>query len=123
MYEFFIYSTSQVSLSSAETESAPITIQADSSFECHYITATVLQSNVIVGNWGGTVQVHESAVGKNWFNTPICLDAIAGDGRDPFVLPAPKLIRANNVVTVTFVNNVATTTVVQLHLVGNKVFQ
>jgi hypothetical protein len=121
----FIYATEKVSLAASATDVQSVTLatQQDAPFECNYITAHVLQSDKKVTDWGGTVQITDNATGRTLFNRAIILDAIAGSGQLPYPFSPPHLLKANSTLTVTLSNNVATATVVQICLHGNKLIE
>ena len=99
---------------------AVVNISADADFEWVYCTAVVKQAGLIVTNWSGTVMIEDNSPGRTLFNTPIPLDAIAGNGRQPYPLSPPRLLYKNSTLTLTFTNFVATETHVSVTLHGNK---
>lgn len=123
-YKFACFTTGAVTLSTTAggTVTQNISIEQDAPFECHYITGLLLQANVIVTNWGGTVQITDSRVNKGLFNNPIGFMEIAGDGRQPYPLKYPRLFAANSTLVVAFTNNVVTAGTAQLTLHGFKVY-
>ncbi len=122
--EAHIYSTGIISL--AATVGAALgptlSIAPDADFDVYMITAQALQADVIVSNWGGTIQILDnSSAGKGWFSVAIPFMAIAGDGRQPYPLPIPKRLKAGTNLTIQVTNNVATATDLYLNLHGYKV--
>lgn len=119
---YFIYTTEFVNVAAAAgaVGVATLAITADADFEAKYMTVTVRQANVVVVNWGGLVQVDDSGRGRTLFSQALAIDAIRGNGQLPYPFNPPRLFRRNSTVTITFTNNVATATEVQLALHGNK---
>jgi len=120
---FTVYSTglTAVTASVGGTGSANISIEANTDFELHFITGLALQPDVIVLTWGGTVQINDSGIKTDFFNVPIRFMEIAGDGRQVYPLKHPRLVTANTVLVVSWVNSVATLTNCCLSLHGYKV--
>lgn len=122
---FTVYSTGFVALAAAanSTGSQTITIEAGTDFEIHFITGIASQANAIVVTFDGTVQVSWNQPStQTFFNTPVRFMEVAGDGRQPYPLREPQLVRANSTLTVNFVNSaagVATNICLSLH--GYKV--
>lgn len=100
-----------------------ISILADAEFLCKYITCGVLQAGVLVQNWGGTIQINDSASGRSLFNSPALISHILGDGRLPYPLSPPRIFARNSTITIDLVSNVVTPTTVALCLHGVKIFQ
>lgn len=122
LYEQFIYATPQIALLAAigSVGLANINISSDADFQVNYVTIDVQQAAVVVPNWGGTILITSSDSNKAWMNIAIPVDSIRGTGQMPYVMPIPKLIKANTTITCTATNNVATATNVALVLHGYK---
>jgi hypothetical protein len=120
----FIYATDQISLAASATDvqTKTLGIQADAEFECNYITAHVVQGDVLVTSWAGTVQITDNATGRTLFDRDIILDAIAGSGQLPYPFNPPHVFKANSTLTIKLSNNVATATKVQICFHGNKIY-
>lgn len=119
---YFVYTTGVTQLGANATVQVTIPILADAGFACHYITGGVKQASLIVLNWGGTVQVNDSGVGRTWFSQLLLFDEVTGNGRQPYVMPIPRLVARNSTLVITFVNPVATVTEVILSLHGYKLY-
>ena len=100
-----------------------ISIAADAPFEAKYLTISVTQVNLVVTNWGGTIQIDDSAKGRTLFNNAIGVDHIRGNGGLPYAFNPPRLFDQNSSITITVTNNVATATNVEVVLHGNKLVQ
>lgn len=100
-----------------------INILADAEFLCKYLTCQVLQASVIVANWGGTIQINDSAAGRTFFNVPTLLNNIRGDGQLPYPLSPARMFARNSTITIDLVSNVATSTTVEVVLHGVKIYQ
>lgn len=122
--QFFGYSTGPIAIAAAvgAVGNGQISVAADADFEVQYLLATVIQATLVVVNWGGTIQIDDSAVGRTFWNQAVPIQAVTGDGRQPFVLLTPRLVKANSTLTVTLVNNAATATTVHVVLQGYKLF-
>jgi hypothetical protein len=121
-YLYFCYSTGWVTLPAVagSVTNTVLNILADADFQANYMTITVKQANVLVANWGGSVQIDDSSRGRTLFNQASAVDAFAGSGQLPYPFNPPRLFRRNSSVTISFTNNVATATEVQLVFHGNK---
>lgn len=119
---YYVYSHANLVLGANATVAVTIAVLADADFAAHYITGQVLQANVLVANWGGTLQIDDTGVGRTFFNQAINFDAIAGDARQPYPMPIPRRVARNSTLVLTYVNNVATVTTVQLQIHGYKLY-
>ena len=119
---FFTYSTGkfEVASGSGETDEISFTVDSSADFVISYITGIVLQSDVIVTNWGRTVLIHDSATDRDYMNYTIPFMSIAGTGAQPYVIEPQLVMPANTTVTVTLANNVATATEAYLNFHGYK---
>ena len=118
---YYVYSTAPVIFGAAAgTLAANITIDGSADFRANYLTISVSQANLIVVNWGGTIQIDETGKGRTLFDRPIMVDALRGIGQLPYRFEPPRLFRRNSTVTVTLVNPVAVATTVQVALHGHK---
>ena len=121
---YFVYATSWITVPAAAggTVTATLNIMADADFQANYATVTVKQSDVLVANWGGSVQIDDSARGRTLFNVPLAVEHIRGYGGLPYPFSPPRWFRRNSSVLITLTNNVATATFVQIAFHGNKMF-
>lgn len=111
--DFYIYLANIGNLTDASgsTPSATVNIQiqADSSFE--WIMSTVY------GNEHGatepfgdgvllpiTVQITDSGAGRQLFSAPVPITMFCGNGKQPFILPVPKLFMAMSNIQVVATN-------------------
>lgn len=119
------YATELLSLAAAigDEQQDTILIPTNEPFECKFIMGAALQAGVIVTNWGGTVMIQDNVKDRALFSEEILFSLIAGDGRNPFPLDPPRLFPGASTVTITFTNNVATATQVQLVFYGNKLLE
>lgn len=71
-----------------------------------------------------TMQITDSGNSQGYFNAPIPLPAVAGDGRLPGVLPAPMYCRPNSTLLFNFTNFSAATPYnnLRVQLIGIKLF-
>ena len=63
-----------------------------------------------------TVSITDTGSGRNLQQNPVPIDAIAGRGQLPFVLPVPREFQANSSIQCTFSNFSAATTYANLRL-------
>lgn len=107
-----------------------ITIEADANFYWTKSAAygqiaddapTVAPSGVIPGV---SVQINDTGSGRNIFNEPVPLSAMAGQAGLPFVLDYPRLVMRNSTLQVTFtqLTDNALYSDVFLTLIGFKVY-
>jgi len=123
--QYFCYSTDWITLAAivGNTGNATLSIGADANFMARYMTIAVKQANVLVTNWGGSLQINDSGVARDLFNIPTAVQAFQGSGQLPYPFDPPRVFARNSGLVVTFTNNVATATEVQLVLHGSKVFR
>jgi len=71
-----------------------------------------------------SMQVFDTSSGRQQFNVPVPVPAIAGDGQFPFILPEPRLLVPKSTITIELSNYSAATTYVNLHIlmIGTKIF-
>lgn len=103
------------------TATVTIQIAADAPFQMQQITLTVLQANLVVTNWGGTVNIEIQQQGRQISNLAIPANAILLNGTVPYELKPYRLVPANSSILVTFTSPVATSTVCNICFHGNKV--
>lgn len=101
---------------------ANILIDAGSDFIAKYMTVHVTQAGLVVANWGGTIQVNDTAHGRTFYSNAIPVSAVAGNGQLPYPFDPPRLCQRNTTLEITVTNNVATATNVRVVLHGNKVY-
>lgn len=101
-----------------------ILIGADAPFKCYYITVHVGQGlencELLVQNWYGSIVINDNVLGKRLMNQAMAVDAIAGNGRDVYNLPPPRIFNVSTTLTFTVTSNIATRTVVEIVLHGAK---
>jgi len=123
--QYFCYSTGWITLAAAAgaVGTATLSILADANFMARYMTIAVKQANVLVTNWGGSLQINDSGVGRDLINIATAVQAFQGSGQLPYPFDPPRVFARNSGLVITFTNNVATETHVQLVLHGSKVFK
>jgi hypothetical protein len=57
-----------------------------------------------------TVLINDTGTSRNLMNSAVPVPAIAGDGREPYRLPRPRIFRANSVINFTWTSYATTTT-------------
>ena len=99
-------------LAAAAQTTVLVNIQSDGSFIITDLIGTALTANTVLTGFGDqefvnlTVQITDSASGRNFFDRPIPFNHIFGQGgSDGYQLPVPKLVQNNATLTFTFTNN------------------
>lgn len=120
--EQFIYTSGPLAVPAAigGVINGTIAIANDYNFELNYITIMTTQAGVIVLNWGGLITIQWTGTGQSISNAAVPVDAFAGNGQLPYVLPEPRMLNSNTSVTLTVANNVAVATVVNVCFHGAK---
>lgn len=49
-----------------------------------------------------TVMITDSGTSRQWFDNPISIPMIFGDGRQPYILPKPRVVPANSQISVVY---------------------
>ena len=113
----FVYgfTNGSVSVAANSTSSQNIEIDIDSHF--------LVQKIVGIRDGGALVSIGENARGMDWMNTAIHIDNLIGNGAFPNILPAPRFIRRGSVVTVNIQNLMAIANVVNISLIGTKLYE
>lgn len=127
--DYYAYSATFTALANGANQTKLINIESDSDF--------VVEKIAYMADIGGAVQtdssrviplvnlaINDSGSGRNLQNEPVALSAIAGIGELPFMLPKPRIFRANSTINLTLSNYSAATTYdnIQIVLIGYKRF-
>jgi hypothetical protein len=126
--DFFAYTTGVLVLAATvgATVSNNISIQADSDFLWEKLTffadvgATTTESTRVIPSV--TLMITDTGSGRQMFNVPVSLNAIAGPGGLPYILSRPKLFDSNSVIQITLVNRLATAYNIEILMSGRKRF-
>lgn len=128
--DYYIYVVLFGNMAPGVQSTQNIQIQADSDFE--WIEATCF------GNLHGgaapfldsilmpiTVQIQDGGSGRQLFSAPAPITSIAGNGKQPFILPESRVFKSRTNIQLTGVNIDAANTYdnVYLNLIGRKIFQ
>lgn len=121
----FIYTSGAIALAAAvgAPGNGTIAIAADYNYELDYITIMTTQAGVIVLNWAGLITIQWTGTGQAISNAPVPVDAFAGNGQLPYLLPEPRLLEANTSATIILANSVAVATVVTVVFHGSKLIE
>lgn len=129
-YDFYVYAVNFGNIAALATVTRQVTVQADSNFEWIMSTA--------YGNLNGATPPYtdnvllpinllivDSGSSRQLFSDPVPLPSIAGTGKQPFILPVPRLFMAKSTIQLTAQNFDGTDTYdnVRLHLIGRKLFE
>lgn len=127
--DFFVYGVNFLALAAGASATNSINIQADSDF-----VAQKLAYRADVAAAGQTystrviplcaVIITDTGSGRQLMNQAINLTDFFGTGESPFILPQPKVFRANSLISVTVANyDAAQTYNLRLSFIGVKSFQ
>lgn len=127
---FFIYQTPNIAaLAPAANSPQPLQFDQDSNFVLQKISyfcdiAGAVQTDSTRVLPLVTLQITDSGNSQGFMNAPVPIPAFLGDGRLPFVLPQPMVIRPNATLQFNFTNYSAGTTYANLRidLIGIKRF-
>ena len=124
--ENFFYTTgwSDPMAAAGAVANSQILIGADAPFKCYYVTVHVGQGledcELLVQNWFGSIVWTDNVLGKNLMNQAMAIDALAGNGRDVYNMPPPRIFNLSTTLTFVITSNVATRTIVEIVLHGAK---
>jgi len=70
-----------------------------------------------------TLQIRDEKISEDFFISPVRNTLITGDGKDPYILPRPQILRAGTTIAVTITDTdpAGASTPVQVALIGYKV--
>lgn len=127
--DFFVYGTNFLAIAAAASQTNSLSIQADSDFVVQKLAftadiaaAAVTDSTRITPLC--TLLITDTGSGRQMMNQAISILDLFGFGGSPFILPQPKVFRANTLISITMVNfSAATTYNVRLSFIGVKSFQ
>lgn len=127
--DFYIYGTNFTNIAAGATLTNIISIQADSDFEVQKMnfssdlaagvqtdsTRTIPQCSVVILDTGS---------GRQLMNQAIDLTTFFGNGLQPFILPMPKVFRANTALSIALTNySAAQVYNVKMSFIGVKLFR
>ena len=120
LYPPFVYNTGSIALTSPGTTPLPtLSIQSSLDFAATMMTIVVTQANLVVTNFGGTIQVEDAS--EKWFNLPLTIASLIGSGLKAYGFPPYRRIAGTSNLIITVVNNTATATSVDVALHGFRV--
>lgn len=125
--DHFSYRAQYDTLASTETETQNVPINADSDFVIQEINLVSYSSaGTIVANPDYRITIVDGGSGRQLMDAAQHVANITGSSRNsgsrPYRLPMPKLIRAMSVVSITLQNLTTTAALVDVSLIGFKVF-
>jgi hypothetical protein len=127
--DFFSYGLNLATIAAGVPATNTVTMDADSDFLwqkfCFFTDiagAAQTESTLVIPL--ATITITDTGSGRQIMNVPIPLNAIAGRGALPFILPMPKIFPARATVSATVANFSAATTYVtpRLVFIGTKLF-
>jgi len=127
--DFYVYQSSVASIANGANATDTINIQADSDFILQKLTfvadvAAAAQTDSSRVLPLITVQLTDTGSGRQIFSDPVPIPAIFGRGELPFILPNPRLFRANTTIAISYSNyDAALTYQIFLQFVGMKIYR
>jgi len=112
--EYFIYTTSPISLTSGGTATTTLSITREADF---YLTKVVR-----VASGAFTFLVRDSSNDRQWSNVAVHSDIGAGTAQLPLILPKPRFIARASTITVELTDISLASNEVRLGLIGYKVY-
>lgn len=128
--DFFIYTAAFGTLAPAAQGIQNIQVQADSNFE--WIMSTVFATmNGATAPFGDNIcipvniQITDSGSGRALFSAPLPASSMAGNGKQPFILPVSRLFMARSNISVSATNfdPANTYNFITLNFIGRKLFK
>lgn len=124
--DFYSYVVNFAGLAAAGSASQSFSIDTDSDFLlqklCNIVDvagAAITSSSIPVPLV--TVQISDGGSSRQMFSQPAPMGAVFGNGYEPFILPAPRLISAGSTMTVSVTNySAATTYNIRMAFIGLK---
>lgn len=125
--DFFSYSSQWNTLGATTTTTNNVSISSDSDFVLQMINISSFSAaGTIVVNPDYRINLVDGGSGRQLFDAAQHVGNVCGSqrnsGAEPFSLPMAKLIRGGSVLSVTLQNMTGTSSLVDLSLVGFKVF-
>ncbi len=126
--DFFVYSTGRFAVAAGVAVTQNIAIQADADFEIIKVAfaadvaaAAITNNSYPIPN--ATILITDSGSGRQLMNVAVALESLFGIGKEPFILPQPRILsaRSNIAITVTSFEAVNTNNIT-LSFIGNKIF-
>jgi len=126
--DYFVYGVSIATLAGGGTATTNFAVQADSDFEWMMTTCQGIENGSTEPFTDAaivpvTVQITDSGSGRNLFLNPVPLTMIAGNGKQPYILPQPRIFQARATVSVVFASfsaNIYNNINIAFH--GRKIF-
>lgn len=114
-------------LAPAQSAIASVNIQQDSAFQVEQFTvnATNNANDTSFGPAANlSIQITDTAAGRNLFNEAVPVGLIAGDGQFPYILPVPRrfMPRGSIICTITNFDTAITYKNIQFIMHGRKIF-
>jgi hypothetical protein len=126
--DYFVYNVNVPSLATGAISTQTFQVQADSDFEWMMTTAygTITAPTEPYSDASVipvTVQITDSGSARNLFLNAVPLNTIAGSGKQPYILPQPRIFQARSTVTCLFTSISANTQInIFMCFHGRKIF-
>jgi hypothetical protein len=123
--DFFIYPVNFLLLLAAEVRAVQLNIDAASDFMWYYGTYAADANSAVQTNATRVyplvdILITPSDTSAQFMQAAMPVTSMFGNGENPFVMPAPRLIPARSSITFTATNRDAANTNLRLQLVGVK---
>lgn len=126
----YVYAAIFGNMAPAAVVNVNVTVQADSDFlwmmatcfgNLHGQTPPFTDNTLLPIN----ISIQDSGSGRSLFSQPIPLSSIAGNGKQPFILPLPRKFKSRSNIAIVAQNMDAANTYdnLSLNLIGLKLFQ
>lgn len=127
--DFFVYQFALASLAAAATATATLTIQADSDFDWLMTTASANLNGETTPWTDGiiipvTVVITDAGSGRQLMSAGVPISGLAGNGKQPFILPIRRRFKALSTVNAVFTNySAGEYDNIYFNLIGRKLFK
>lgn len=127
--DYFSYQLNFAALAAGGSSNGSFQVQADSDFK--WLKATCMADIALAVQTVSaqviplcTIQITDTGSGRQLMNAPVPIWNLFGSGQIPFILPVPRIFRANSNITVAVANySAATTYNLRLTFIGTKIFK
>jgi len=126
--DWYIYDGQATAIAGQANATDTINIQANSDFRLYQLSYIAFINNALVTDSTRilplvTVQLTDTGSGQQLFSDQLPIPLMFGTGERPYVLPEPRIFRANTTLTINFNNfSAATTYDIYLAFMGKKVY-
>ena len=121
---FYAYTFTPAALASGASITNNVQIQADADFLVQAISAASFVAGVYIAQPDSLIQITDTGSGTTFFDQQTAISNVTGDGKFPFLLPVPRLVTANSVLTLSILNVSSTgNQTTYINLLGRKLYK